>query len=131
MAEDAAELVAAHEPDVVIVWGGYNDVVRGATPTEAADRMDALVDVVRAAGAPRIVLVSTFRPHTALGDTVDAFTDLARERAAARDVELADVRAETDDSATWIECTDNVHPTHRGYEKAGEVIGAALRRGRR
>lgn len=125
MAADAPRWIAEYAPDVVVLWGGYNDVTRGASAEEAVASMAALVEAVLDSGAVPLV-VTTFRPHTTQGDAVDAFSAALRTRASADGWRVADVRATTDDSATWIECTDNVHPTFRGYEAAGRVIEATL-----
>lgn len=125
MAADAPGWVAEYAPDVVVLWGGYNDLARGATPEATVEAMASLVGAV--GSGPRVVVVTTYRPHTALGATADAYTDALRTRAAADGWTLADVRAVTSDAPLYIEVTDNIHPTHRGYEAAGAVIDEALR----
>jgi lysophospholipase L1-like esterase len=126
MIADAPAWVATYDPDVVLLWGGYNDInATAASADETARRMGLLVEAVYA--APRVIVVTTFRTRDRHRDTLDAYDAILRERAPAWGVEIADVRAATSDDAIWIEVTDSVHPTHRGYEAAGAVIAATVR----
>lgn len=128
MVADASGWVDAYAPDVVVLWGGYNDVnATSASAPEAARRMSLLVEAVSA--APRVVVVTTYRTRDRHRDTLDAYDAILRERAPAWGVEIADVRAATSDDAVWIEVTDSVHPTHRGYAEAGRVIDATIHGG--
>lgn len=131
MLVDVPAWVDAFAPDVVVLWGGYNDLnasaAFAATAETAADRLGALVVAAQDTGAPRVIVVTTYRTRDRHRDTIDAYDAILRERAPVWGVEVADVRAATSDDVIWIEVTDSVHPTHRGYAEAGRIIGATIR----
>jgi lysophospholipase L1-like esterase len=122
--ERAAGWVDEHDPDVVLLHIGTNDLVQGASAQEAASSMDSLLDTLTTAKPEMAVIVSTLIPLHA-GDatwreTNAAFARLVAERAAAGErVLLADMGAGGPQAGDQI--PDGVHPSGEGYALMAQV----------
>lgn len=124
IAERAAGWVEEHDPDVVLLHVGTNDLIQGATAREAAGDMDALLDTLTTADPELTVVLATLIPlHEGNAEwrrTNAAFADLATRRAAAGDrVMLADMAR--GGPSPGEEIPDGIHPNAAGFAAMAQV----------
>lgn len=116
--------VIAHDPDLLIVSYGLNDA-RGATPLGLfAGEMESLIDRIRAASNPLIVLLGPYfmtdysvggEPWSHGSDILfAAYNDLTAGVARSRDCLFVDLLAGYD-SAPWMVHYDGVHANDLGH----------------
>lgn len=118
-----------HDPDVVLLKIGTNDMVRGHDVARAPQRLGALVDRIAARAPSATVLVSTLAP---LGwpdgeARVRAFNAelpaLVQDRARqGQRVHLVDMHS----ALTRQDLSDGIHPSRAGYSKMAAVWRNAL-----
>lgn len=125
--EPVADLMADHQPDVLVVMLGVNDLIWSDDPPEAvAERMGAIVDTARASN-PDVAVVLAEATQTSFPD-VPAFNAALAAVAEGRStgaspVVLADTTAGYDGAAdTW----DGSHPNARGEARIAAEVADAL-----
>ena len=122
--ERAAGWVEEHDPDIVLLHVGTNDLIQGASAEEAASAMESLLGTLTAAAPDMTVIVSTLIPlhegDATWRQTNAAFAGLVAERAAAGDrVLLADMSDGGPEAGAEI--PDGVHPNGAGYAAMAQV----------
>jgi lysophospholipase L1-like esterase len=127
--ERAAGWVQEHDPDIVLLHIGTNDLIGGASAQESASSMGTLLDTLTAAKAEMTVIVSTLIPlhegDATWRQTNAAFTELVAQRAAAGDrVMLADMADGGPQAGDQI--PDGVHPNGEGYALMAQVWHPAV-----
>lgn len=120
------EAVAEHEPDLVVVAGGENDIARHP----ADDITDAAADVVSeieaAARDAEVVLASPFSkgdPGPLTAELTAALEQLAHDR----EIGFVDVSTWLEDSAQVYD-VDPLHPNQQGHQRIAERMRAQLER---
>jgi acyl-CoA thioesterase I len=122
-----ADVMSSHEPDVVLLMIGTNDISHGHRLDTMTDQLDTLIDTITDADPEVSVYVSTVPPLVNNAAKVDAFNAVLpavvdRARAAGHDVELVDAAG----SVTLDELSDGVHPSAAGYAEIGHEWAKAL-----
>jgi lysophospholipase L1-like esterase len=130
--------VIAHQPDLVFLSYGLNDS-RGGTPPEVFRRAyQELIDRIRAAIDPLIVLVNTYYMHEVLYhhcehwqessyELTEVYNLVIEQLAEANDLVLADVYA-AEVGVDWIVDEDHCHPNDLGHRLiANRVFEAIVR----
>ena len=128
----------AYRPDLVFLSYGLNDS-RGGTPIEVFRRAyQELIDRIRAAIDPVIVLVNTYYMHEVLYDhcehweessyaLTEVYNLVIEQLAEANDLILADVYA-AEAGVDWIIDPDHCHPNDLGHRLiANRVFEAIVR----
>jgi len=136
--ERVDEDVVAHRPDMVFLSYGLNDS-RGGTPTEVFRRAyHQLIDRIRAAISPTIVMLNTYYMHEVLYtecrnweessyDVTEVYNIVIRQIAEANDCILADIYA-AEMGVDWIIDNDHCHPNDLGHRIiANRVFEAIVR----
>lgn len=108
-------LLEAHQPGLVILLHGGNDLLRRKDQAETAANLRAMVEMARAAGA-EVVLLGVPKPGLFLS-AADFYADLARELRLPYDGDtvaeiLGDARLKS----------DTVHPNAAGYQRLAESV---------
>lgn len=120
------EAVAEHEPDLVVVAGGENDVARHPAGEIAAAAADVVVEIVTVAPDAEVVLTSPFSKG-APGPLTAELTAALEQVAQAQEVGFVDV-------STWLEDShqlyddDPLHPNQQGHQRIVENMRAELDR---
>ena len=125
--------LARHQPDVVILMEGTNDLgaadaVEAARDELALDGIEEMLDDIKSAGAD--VILATIAPvrasglgvHTAL---VGPYNTELRSIAASRGIQLVDVHELLNSAACQpMSCVgdDNIHPTVQGYSVMADAF---------
>jgi lysophospholipase L1-like esterase len=128
------KLIAPHDPDILFIYEGDNDVASGKKPETIVQEAKQLIGMIRR-DLPRtkIVLISP-KPSIARWNLKNEYEILNRqlEKLAKRTrmVEFANVwEAMTDENGEVykdIFIDDNLHLNEKGYDIWGEVIGGFL-----
>ncbi|GAB7192757.1 hypothetical protein NUM3379_34660 [Kineococcus sp. NUM-3379] len=119
LASHAGDWVRTHTPDVVLLHAGTNDLIHGASPAEAAQRLGTVLDQIHAARPQTTVLVASLAPMyvdvSAFNALVpDVVADRASKGAQVRFVDMAP--ADLDKEADYQQ-GQHVHPDASGYTK--------------
>ncbi len=125
--------LARHQPDVVILMEGTNDLgaadaVEAARDELALDGIEEMLDDIKAAGA--VAILATIAPvresgpgiHTAL---VGPYNARLRSMAASQGIQLVDVHQLLSGGACQpMSCIgdDNIHPTVQGYSVMADAF---------
>ncbi len=131
-----AELIA-HDPDLVFLSYGLNDSRGGTTPEVFRKAYQQLIDRIRSAIDPVIVLVNTYYMHEVLYDYApwdagdydvnEVYNLVTKQIAEANDLILADVYA-AEIGVDWIIDMDHCHPNDLGHRIiANRVFEAIVR----
>ena len=130
------------KPDLVTILIGVNDLVRDRTPDDYRRSLVQIYDEVRKEMAPdgRVFVVSIpnwsvvpaareFGDPERIRDLTDAFNDVAREEATARDFGWIDITAASLSglgTPDWI-ASDGLHPGDNQYAAWAEVIWHSIK----
>lgn len=125
-------LLAASNPEVLLLLDGYNDLADGLDGIPAAmTAIDEMIVRGRAGGA--VVFVGTMTPprfgvNRGLGITaITRFNEQLALVAASRQVPLVDLYAALESDTHRYISPDGRHPSVEGYQKIAETFLAALR----
>jgi len=130
--------VIAYNPDLVLLSYGLNDSRGGTTPAVFRKAYQQLIDRIRAAIDPVIVLVNTYYMHEVLYsncehweesdyDVTEVFNLVIRQLAESNGVILADVYS-AEVGVDWIIDEDHCHPNDLGHRiVANRVFEAIVR----
>ena len=121
--------LATHQPDVVLLEIGTNDIVQTYDLADAPQRLSELIEQITVAVPSATVLVSTLTPlgTTERDDRVRVFNAavpaIVNDKVAGgKDVELVDMYP----ALTAGDLADGVHPSSSGYDKMATVWQSAL-----
>ena len=117
------------EPDLVTIWTGANDVIRGedvddfeAALEDMFERLRERTDgVIVAANIPDLTELPRFRENPdedVTRERIEAFNDAIAEQAADHDVLLVDLYAERVEDSLVSE--DGFHPSNEGHRRIAE-----------
>lgn len=113
-------LLDAHDPDLVILMHGGNDMLRQYDLERTAENLRAMVNMARASGAT-VVLVGVPKPGFWL-NTAQFYREIAEEL----DLPLEDgIVAEVESNRALK--SDTIHPNAEGYRRIAEAISQLLR----
>ena len=121
--------LGAHQPDVVLLKIGTNDVLQRYDLVDAPRRLSELIDRITVAVPSATILVSTLPPlgTTERDDRVRSFNAalpaIVNDKVGrGKDVELVDMYP----ALSAGDLADGVHPTSGGYDKIATVWQSAL-----
>ncbi len=121
--------VARHQPEVVLLMIGTNDVLQGYRLAEAPQRVSELIDRIAARAPSATILVSSLTPLAAASAEERvrgynaAIPRIVRNKAAeGRPVVFVDMHP----ALTTSDLADGVHPNRTGYRKMAAVWRTAL-----
>lgn len=120
-------LLDEHQPKLVLVTLGGNEMLRKLPPAQTVANLGRIVDLARAAGA-KVVLLATPKPSLAGAvfnslSPPDFYADLAKEKKVPL-IEEAIPKVLSDTALKG----DQIHPNAAGHAKLGELIHADLKK---
>lgn len=113
--------VLSHDPAVVVVLAGTNDVYEGDFSSEAAGRIKAMLGKVESRGA--VPVLGTLPPMNAKASEVVRFNTLIRDLARSEGVRLIDFYPALADGDHYRPdlTRDGIHPSVAGAKAMGRV----------
>lgn len=114
--------VLSHDPSVVVVLAGTNDVFQGDFSPEAVSRLKEMLTKISAHGA--VPVIGTLPPMDAKAQEVIKFNDLIRQLSQTEHVRLIDfypTLAEGDHYRPDLTRDGGMHPSVAGAEAMGKV----------
>lgn len=118
--ERLPQLLDAHDPDLVILMHGGNDMLRQYDLEQTAENLRAMARMARERGAA-VVLVGVPKPGFLL-ETARFYREIAQEL----DVPLEDEIVAEVESDRDLK-SDTIHPNAEGYRRIAEAISQLLR----
>lgn len=126
-----ARAVAEHEPALVLVLTGTNDVRDGLPPADTVEALTELLDeLARRSPSTRVVL-QTILPRAETAEAIVATNRAISDLAMDRGLELVDLHAAFDDGSGGLrpdETIDGWHLSTRGYDRWEALLAAVLDR---
>lgn len=126
--------VISHDPDLVVVMFGINDMSRKTPPEEYREKLSELVERLLAAEAEVVLCTPTlsanFGGHPL--ETQQAYCAVVREVAAEHSLAVADTHElfaslrEDDPQAYALAMSDAVHPNMNGHKLIAETVARAI-----
>jgi acyl-CoA thioesterase I len=118
------------EPDLVTVWTGANDVIRGVDADDFEDELEEMFErlrdrtdgVIVAANIPDLTELPRFRENPdddVTRERVQAFNDAIAEQAEDHDVLLVDLYAEPVED-DLVSDKDGFHPNDEGHRRIAD-----------
>jgi acyl-CoA hydrolase len=120
-------LLDEHQPKLVLVTLGGNDMLRKLPPGQTVANLGRIVDLARATGA-KVVLLATAKPSLAGAvfnslSPPDFYADLAKDKKVPL-IEDAIPKVLSDTALKG----DQIHPNAAGHARLGELIHADLKK---
>jgi acyl-CoA thioesterase-1 len=121
--------VLDHDPDLVLIAFGLNDMKNGVSVSQFREELSSLVSGVSAVGAQPVLLTTT-RLQRGAGMlsrlNPEPFNDAIRAVAEERDIPLIDVHDRFKGLNTPEYLMDAAHPNMEGYRRLAGIIGKGL-----
>ncbi len=120
--------VAVERPDVVVIWGGLNDLGTGRRPDYVLENLFKLYEATRALDAEPVAC--TLTPMRRTSNSIRELNELIRAKCIAGGTRLADLFPQL---ADWegnlkAECSDDgTHLTIYGYILVAQIVYDAIR----
>ena len=127
MLERFGRIVASEKPDVVVVWGGINDLGAARMPEQVMGNLVKLYAMCKGIGAKSVACTVTPTSHTS--PKMRRLNDLIRAHASEEDLALADIfpaLADADGNLRREYSDDGAHLTAEGYRVVAEVVFHAI-----
>lgn len=122
MEERVAGWVRQAQPDVVLLHGGTNDLLLGASAAETADRLTAVLDAVHGVSGAHVVVAGVWAP---MADDQRDRAEFARLSRVVVDEQRARGRSATFVDTSGLlapdELADGLHPNAEGYRRIAEM----------
>lgn len=121
--------VLSHDPDLVIVSFGLNDMKNGVPPEGFRRNMSAIIDGGRASGAEVVLLTTTrLQRGTTMVSKFDPtpFNEIIVQLASQENTHLIDVYEDFKGLNTPKYLMDVAHPNMEGYRRLTEIIRMGL-----
>ena len=124
------------EPNLVTVWTGPNDVIRGADADDFEDELDDLFErlrertegVILAANIPDLTELPRFRAEPdddVTRERIEQFNEAIAEQAEEHDVLLVDIYGEPVED-DLVNDEDGFHPNNRGHQRIADRFLEAI-----
>jgi acyl-CoA thioesterase-1 len=124
------------EPDLVTVWTGANDVIRGEDADDFADKLEAIFErlrdrtdgVIVAANIPDLTQLPRFQDDPdddVTRERIEAFNEAIAEQAADHDVLLVDLYDDPVED-DLVSDRDGFHPNNEGHRQIAEHFLAVI-----
>jgi lysophospholipase L1-like esterase len=120
--------VTTERPDVVVIWGGINDLGAGRKPEYVIGNLLKLYDMTRASGAEPIAC--TLTPLRRTSNAMRELNELLRNNCAKTRTRLADLfpqLADEDGNLKSEYSDDGAHLTSLGYGLIAQIVYEATR----
>lgn len=121
--------VPRHQPNVVMLMAGTNDMNSNYEVATAPDRLAAVIDQIFHDSPASAVVVSSLVPASspATQARINTFNTQIRERVFARQRAGKKVRWADMSKLTTADLGDGLHPNDAGYQKIGHLIAQAAK----
>ena len=120
--------VVAERPDIVVVWGGVNDLGVGRKPEQVIGNLLKLHEMARASGVEPVACTLTPMSHTS--DAMRKLNELVRKNCTENGTRLADLFpqfANVDDNLKLEYSDDGSHLTAEGYRLVAKIVYDTIR----
>ena len=120
--------VAAERPDVIVIWGGVNDLGVGRKPEYVIRNLLKLHEMAKASGAEPVAC--TLTPMRRTSDAMGDLNELIRASCAKTGTRLADLFPQFADAKGNLRSEysdDGAHLTAQGYGLVARIIYEAIK----
>jgi len=122
-----SRVVAPEKPDVVVVWGGINDLSAARQLEQVMGNLKKIYSICMEIGAMPVACTLTPTSHTS--QKMRYLNDLIKAHAAENGVALADlfpVLADAEGNLRQEYSDDGAHLTQAGYQKVAQIISQII-----
>ncbi|MHA6624698.1 GDSL-type esterase/lipase family protein [Pseudonocardia sichuanensis] len=117
-----AEWVRSARPDVVLLHNGTNDLLQGASPAEAAERLEGVLAEIARVSDAHVVVAGVWAPLPGDGRDREEFERLSAVTVAGFWERGHPMRfVDATDLLTPAGLADGLHPNARGYRRIAEM----------
>lgn len=121
------QTVATEKPEIVVIWGGINDLGAAKGPEQVMENLTNLYALCREIGATP--LACTLTPTRLTSSNIRRLNELIRAHASEKDVVLIDLfygLVNMEGNLRQEYSDDGVHLTQAGYGKVAEIVLGSL-----
>jgi lysophospholipase L1-like esterase len=121
------QTVAIEKPEIVVIWGGINDLGTAKDPEQVMENLTKLYTLCREIGATPVAC--TLTPTRLTSPKIRRLNELIRAQASEKDVVLVDLFSGLVDMEGNLRqeySDDGVHLTQAGYGMVAEIVLGSL-----
>ena len=121
------QTVAIEKPEIVVIWGGINDLGAAKEPEQVMENITKLYDLCRETGATPVAC--TLTPTRLTSTKIRRLNELIRAYASEKDLVLVDLFSglvDVEGNLRQEYSDDGVHLTQAGYRRIAEIVLGAI-----
>ena len=119
--------VATEKPEIVVIWGGINDLGAAKDPEQVMENLTKLYNLCRETGATPVAC--TLTPTRLTSTIIGRLNELIRAYASEKGLVLVDLfygLVDMEDNLRQEYSDDGVHLTQEGYKRIAEIVLGAI-----
>ena len=119
--------VATEKPEIVVIWGGINDLGAAKDPEQVMENLTKIYDLCRETGATPVAC--TLTPTRLTSTKIRRLNELIRAYACEKGLVLVDLfygLADMEGNLRQEYSDDGVHLTQAGYGRIAEIVLGAI-----
>jgi len=119
--------VAIEKPEIVVIWGGINDLGAANDPEQVMENLTKLYDLCGETGATPVTC--TLTPTRLTSTKIRRLNELIRAYASEKGLVLVDLfygLVDMEDNLRQEYSDDGVHLTQEGYKRIAEIVLGAI-----
>ncbi len=126
-----AQAISTHQPQVVLLMHGYNDIGDPTVISATVGAVNAMAAEARNRGVGRVVILNLAPPrpggnNSRPASTIDAFNERLQRSAAGEGALYVDIFSALSSSVSTYIGIDGLHPNEAGYRRIAETVLAAI-----
>jgi acyl-CoA thioesterase-1 len=121
------QTVATEKPEIVVIWGGINDLGAAKEPEQVMENLTKLYYLCRETGATPVAC--TLTPTRLTSTKIRRLNELIRAYASEKDLVLVDLFSglvDVEGNLRQEYSDDGVHLTQAGYGRIAEIVLGAI-----
>ena len=121
------QTVVTEKPEIVVIWGGINDLGAAKDPEQVMENLTKLYDLCRETGATPVAC--TLTPTRLTSTKIRRLNELIRAYASEKDLVLVDLfygLVDVEGNLRQEYSDDGVHLTQTGYRRIAEIVLGAI-----
>lgn len=122
-----SQTVVTEKPEIVVIWGGINDLGAAKDPEQVMENLTKLYDLCRETGATPVAC--TLTPTRLTSTKIRRLNELIRAYASEKDLVLVDLfygLVDVEGNLRQEYSDDGVHLTQTGYRRIAEIVLGAI-----